>query len=146
MTTSIVRSAQEQSRLAALVAEYEASLPPELRHDYVPVADGSSNVAILATLEGAPEGCVFISRFDNESAIVQRLYVRPQARGHGLARALMQQVADHARVHGYRRLILDTDKAQLQAAYRLYLSLGFTECAAFGPVPYEHPTYMELLL
>lgn len=146
MPTSIVRSSEDQAQLAELVEEYEASLPPDLRHDYVPLVDGSANVAILATLEGATAGCVFVTHFNNETAIIQRLYVQPEARGHGLARALMQHVAEHARARGYHRLVLDTDKEQLQAAYHLYISLGFKECASYGPVSYEHPTYMELSL
>ncbi len=146
MPTSIVRSHEERKQLSELVAEYEESLPPDLRHDYVPVSDGSANVAMLATLDGDAAGCVFVTHFDDESAIIQRLYVRPNARGHGLARALMNDAAEHARGRGYRRLVLDTDKGQLQAAYQLYLSLGFAECAPFGPVSYEHPTYMELPL
>ncbi len=146
MATSIVRSPLEHEQLADLVAEYEASLPPELRHDYVPVVDGSTKIAIVAALCGVAAGCVFVTPFDNESVIIQRLFVRPDARGRGVARALMQHAVDHAREHGYRRLVLDTDKEQLQAAYQLYLSLGFTECAPFGSVPYEHPTYMELPL
>ena len=146
MPTSIVRSVEEQRQLSTLVAEYEASLPSDLRHDYEPIVDAITNVGMLATLDGAPAGCVFVTRFNDESAIIQRLYVRPEARGHGLARALMQDAAHHARTRGYRRLILDTDKSRLQAAYQLYLSLGFTECDSFGPVSYEDPTYMEFAL
>ncbi len=146
MPTHIVQTQAERKQLKALVDEYEESLQPELRHDHDPMLNGSTDVGILATSNDGPQGCVFVSRFDDETAIIQRLYVRPQARGLGLARALMQHAADHARSQGYRRLILDTDKHQLEPAYRLYLSLGFSECAPYGPVTYPNPTYMELRL
>ena len=145
-STYAVRSRHHQLQLDALLTEYEQSLPPDLRHIDVPVVDGDANVALLADAGGAASGCVFVNRLDNESAVIQRLYVRPAARGHGLARALMQHAANDARERGYRRLVLDTDKDQLHAAYQLYLSLGFKPCAPFGPVTYDNPTYMELPL
>ncbi|MBV8637949.1 MAG: GNAT family N-acetyltransferase [Candidatus Eremiobacteraeota bacterium] len=148
MNTSIriVSSEEERRQLVALLAEYEESLPPGLRHWSVPVTEGTSSVAILATVDDAACGCVFVSRHDDAAAVIQRLYVRPAARGQGLARALMQHAADHARVHGYHRLVLDTDKDQLPAAYQLYLSLGFRLCGPYADVGYANPVYMELPL
>ena len=146
MPTYVVQTQTEHDHLSALLDEYEASLSPDLRHDHVPSVDGTANVAILAMSNGDAQGCVFVTRFDDESAIIQRLYVRPQARGLGLARALMQHAADHARAQGYRRLVLDTDKQQLEPAYRLYRALGFTECPPYAAVSYPNPTYMELPL
>jgi hypothetical protein len=50
------------------------------------------------------------------------------------------------RESGYRRVVLDTDKERLRAAYELYGSLGFSECEPYGPVDYASPTFMELRL
>ncbi len=148
VTTSIriVRSDDERRELTRLVAEYELSLPPGLRHAEVPSTDGASNVALVATADGIACGCVFVGHHDEETAVIARLYVRPAARGRGVARTLMHHAADRARSRGYRRMVLDTDKEQLHAAYQLYRSLGFTECVPYGPVTYGNPTYMELLL
>jgi GNAT superfamily N-acetyltransferase len=146
VSTRVVESETDRAQVATLVAEYESSLPTDLRHDAVPEADGTAGVAILAVSSGVPSGCVFVSHHDDEAAVIQRLYVRPAARGHGVARKLMQHAADRARALGYRRLVLDTDKDQLQGAYQLYLSLGFTPCPPYGSVSYANPTYMELLL
>ena len=51
-----------------------------------------------------------------------------------------------ARDSGFHRLVLDTEKSELVAAYRLYRSLGFEECAPFASVSYDTPTFMELPL
>ena len=144
--TRIVVSPEDHTQLAALLAEYEESLPPDLRHDGDPEIDGTSNVALLATIDGAACGCVFVIQRDDRAALIQRLYVQPAARGRGAARALMQHAAEHARAQGYRRLVLDTDKDQLPAAYHLYLSLGFHSCAPYGNVGYANATFMELPL
>lgn len=145
-STTIVSSQEDREQLATLLAEYEESLPPDLRHDGDPVTDGVSSVAILARTNGTANGCVFVTAFNDDAAVIQRLFVRPAARGQGLARALMQHAADHARKHGYTRLVLDTDKEQLQAAYQLYRTLGFTACDPYGAVGYANPTFMELHL
>ncbi len=145
-STTVVRSDEEREQLAALLDEYEASLPPDLRHIGVIATDGTSNAAVLALVDGCAYGCVFVTHHDDRSAVIQRLYVRPAARGRGLARALMQHAAVHARSRGYRRLVLDTDKDQLHAAYQLYLSLGFNPCEPYGAVTYANPTFMELPL
>lgn len=142
----IVASQEERQALATLLEEYEEMLPLDLRHDGVPETDGTSSVAILAMVEDAGCGCVFVSRHDRDAAVIRRLYVRPAARGRGIARALMHHASAHARAQGYRRLILDTDKDQLPQAYQLYLSLGFQLCAPYGNVGYPNPTFMELKL
>ena len=56
--------------------------------------------------------------------------VRPQARGKGVARALMQQVQLQARVHGARMMVIYTSSTALYAPARaLYQSQGFVRTA-----------------
>jgi len=127
-----------------LIAEYEASLSPELRH-----AKLEPFVAtFMASLDGQPCGCLALDERDATTGIVKRLYVSPSFRGHGIARALMDALIATARDRGYARVILDTNREQLAAAYQLYLSMGFTEYAASceDDVSYACPTFMELRL
>ena len=63
-------------------------------------------------------------------AEVQKLLVLSDARRRGIARALMNAVEAHARMHGIRLLLLDTREAS--AAETLYRRSGWT---AFGTVP-----------
>jgi ribosomal protein S18 acetylase RimI-like enzyme len=63
-----------------------------------------------------------------EELELAKLTVAPESRGQGLARRLVERCIAHAREQGVRRLVLVTN-SQLQAALRLYESLGFSYCA-----------------
>ena len=69
---------------------------------------------------------------------VKRLWVRPDLRRAGIARALMDEVVRHARALGYRRLYLETGWAQPEAQ-ALYPALGWTPVEAFPPGAFSYP-------
>jgi GNAT superfamily N-acetyltransferase len=139
-------------RLYDLFVEYEADLPPELRHGVVPAMPGlratytGKSAAFMALSEGEAMGCVAVRELGPDTALLLRLFVRPARRGLGAARLLTKAAIAHARESGCRRIVLDTNREQLEPAYRLYQSLGFVECEPFAEVAYEFPTFMELLL
>jgi GNAT superfamily N-acetyltransferase len=126
-----------------LIAQYEADLPPDLRHAKLePFV-----VAFTAAVDGEPCGCLALDERDGQTGIVKRLFVLPAFRGHGVAHALMDDLLAAARERGYTRVILDTNREQLLAAYQLYLSMGFTEYEGNTcDVDYACPTFMELSL
>jgi GNAT superfamily N-acetyltransferase len=57
--------------------------------------------------------------------LVRDLYVAPEARGRGVARAILTQVAHDARIGGAHRLSLQTDTANVRAI-ELYARNGFS--------------------
>jgi ribosomal protein S18 acetylase RimI-like enzyme len=138
--------------LHALLVEYENDLPAPLRHGRVPEANELANsysqrdAAFLARFEGEAIGCVAVAKMVEGTAVMIRLYVTHARRGRGAARALVVAALDFLRGERYVRVVLDTDKEALSAAYRLYQSLGFEECAPYGSVDYQNPTFMELYL
>lgn len=81
-------------------------------------------------------GCVVLRWRDPDVAEVKRLYVRPDARGQGLGRALMDALIESAREMGCRRLLLHTGTFN-DGALALYRDLGFRETAAFEAEPPE---------
>ena len=119
----------------ALVGELEdvlsAEYPPEQRHGLSLDAIFQPHVRFfVASLDGVAVGCGGVALFD-DFAEVKRMYVRPSARGAGVARAMLERIAAEARLVGLPALRLETGTKQLDAL-RLYRRHGFTDCAPFG--------------
>ncbi len=73
-------------------------------------------------------------------------YVRPDDRGAGLGRMLVERVIAEARMIGYERMRLDTIESEMKDAVALYRRMGFREIAPYSAVPVERALWMELLL
>ena len=58
--------------------------------------------------------------------LVEDVFVEEQARGRGVARALLEHATERARERGCRRMELDTNETN-EAALALYHAFGFTE-------------------
>jgi ribosomal protein S18 acetylase RimI-like enzyme len=71
-----------------------------------------------------PAACGMLREFEPGIAEIQRLYVRPEYRGAGLARKISLALMDGARASGFHTIRLDTAR-QLTGAIKLYQSLGF---------------------
>lgn len=76
-------------------------------------------------------------------AEVKSMFTSTNARGKGVAAALLRQLEDQARTLGLNTLKLETGEA-LAAAIRLYERQGFTRCNAFGDYqPNQFSVFME---
>ncbi|MFE3143715.1 GNAT family N-acetyltransferase [Streptomyces scopuliridis] len=69
--------------------------------------------------------------YANGDAEIKRMYVIPEARGHGLARRLLATLEDNARAAGRTRMVLETG-INLTEAISLYVSNGYGPCTKFG--------------
>lgn len=89
---------------------------------------------LLARLDGAPAGCIAYFGHDAATMEVKRMFVRPEARGHGVGEGLVAALLAEARAAGYVRSVLSTHYA-LRAAHRLYRRAGFLDmpCALLLP-------------
>ncbi|HEY2030013.1 MAG TPA: GNAT family N-acetyltransferase [Myxococcales bacterium] len=101
---------------------------------------------LLADADGETQGCVALHRYAEGVCEMKRLYVRPQARGRGVGRLLVEALIDDARKIGYRSMRLDTIGASMQTAVALYRTLGFKEIAPYRENPIATATYLELTL
>jgi GNAT superfamily N-acetyltransferase len=88
-------------------------------------------VFLVARLDGEPIGCGAIRRHGEDECEVKRMYVAPEARGRGVARALLAALEEAAAGFGYRRLVLETGVQQPEAI-ALYESEGWTPIEPFG--------------
>ena len=60
-------------------------------------------------------------------AEIKRMYLRPEARGCGLGRQLLEALLAASRQEGYQQVRLDTD-GLMPAAVQLYRTAGFVPC------------------
>ena len=72
-----------------------------------------------------------------------RVSVAPQARGKGLARAMIAAAEAEATRRGLPRLWLST-RLTLTENRRLFAACGFTETAQHAHPGYPHPTYVDM--
>jgi putative acetyltransferase len=84
----------------------------------------------IARHDDDPVGCGGIA-FEGGLVELKRMYVRPRARGCGVAQAILARLEEEAQARHVPRIVLETGDV-LQAAIRFYQRAGFTRCAAFG--------------
>ena len=79
----------------------------------------------------APLGCGALKQLSDGSAEVKSVYVSEAARGRGLARQIMDHLAQDAQATGVTALVLETGSDLLpeyDAARALYEKLGYAYC------------------
>jgi putative acetyltransferase len=101
---------------------------------------------LLARSGGHAAGCIALRKLDAGICEMKRLYVRPDFRGLGLGRMLVERLIAEARAIGYERMRLDTVASAMQDAIALYRRTGFQEIAPYSNIPIEGALWMELLL
>lgn len=104
-----------------------------LPEPYVP----PKGTMLMATLDGEPVGCVVLAALEPPRICeMKRLYVRDEARGHGIGRLLVEAVMERGRELGYDTMRFDT-APELDAAIALYHSMGFER------IPMYHERYPD---
>ena len=139
----ILAERPDTAEAQALIAELEdhlASLyPAESRHGYSVEKMLREGVAFFVVREeGAPAGCGGVQLFGAEYGELKRMYVRPQFRGLGLGKMILDRLVEHARRHGVRLLRLETGIYQ-EEAIGLYEAAGFQRIPPFGSYKKEDP-------
>jgi putative acetyltransferase len=98
---------------------------------------------LLARVGGIVAGCVALRPIENDACEMKRLFVRPAFHGQGLGRQLVVAVIAGARAAGYTTMKLDTVPS-MEAAQRLYASLGFRDIPPYRENPIAGARYMAL--
>jgi len=121
-----------ESQLHQTVSHIDEFLGPDGRF----IAAQNSNGDLI--------GMVLLHRIANGKGEIKRLFVRPQARGTGLATRLMDRLETEAREMGLIALYLDTSSG-LREAINFYAVRGFNE-APFDPTSVQDPEIAQHLV
>jgi GNAT superfamily N-acetyltransferase len=128
-----------------------ARLVEEVQGEYVVRYGGRDQTPIGPSFFEPPAGAFFVGYVDDEPVVtgawrrrddvvvegtaltaeVKRMYVSPQVRGRGLARAMLAHLEATAREAGVEVMVLETGTKQPEAI-ALYSSSGYTRIPGFG--------------
>ncbi len=140
MPATIAREPPDSPDAVSLVTELETHLaelyPAASRHGFsIERLVGEGVHFFVLRSDGLAAGCggiLFIDDGDDRYGEIKRMYVRPEFRGSGFGRLILEHLAEHARTHGLTLLRLETGIYQREAI-ALYERLGFTRIPPFGP-------------
>jgi ribosomal protein S18 acetylase RimI-like enzyme len=87
-------------------------------------------------------GMIALRPLEGSISEMKRLFVRPPARGRGLATELINSLIDEARRNGYDEIRLDT-LPMMGDAQSLYESLGFEDIEPYYDTPIRGTRFMS---
>jgi putative acetyltransferase len=149
-----VKSDEEVEQARRLFEEYAAWLGfnlcfqnfdkelAELPGNYAP----PNGRLLLATNNNDVAGCIALRKIGDGICEMKRLYVRPDFRGTGLGRLLVNTIIEAARKIGYSRMRLDTLPGKMDQAIAMYRRVGFKNIEPYYNNPVEGAAFMELEL
>ena len=121
-----------RSLIAELDAFNAALYPAESNHFDAPeVLVANRGVFLVAERDGELVGCGALKHC-GDWAELKRMYLKPAARGNGIALAMLARLLDWARGQGLALARLETGYAS-DGALKLYRRAGFREIPAFPP-------------
>lgn len=140
-----VRALQERHRAWAMTTS-----PPEDVYALDPDALAADGITVYGARspQGRLVGIGAIKEIEPAHGEIKSMHTDAQARGAGVAKALLTHLLEVARTRGYRRVSLETGTMDAFAPARaLYARAGFMPCAPFGEyAPSRHSVCMTLPL
>lgn len=74
-----------------------------------------------------PISCVALKKIDENSCEGKRLFIKPEHRGKGYARIMLQAMMEKAKSLGFKEIDFTTKPSVMKTAYALYQRMGFEE-------------------
>jgi putative acetyltransferase len=148
-TISIESPMQDDVRvLVAALDEWAIGQSPRefCHHMTVEQMARPDTTVFIARRGGKAIGMGALRRHPDGIGEVKRMYTLPEARGGGLAGAIVAAIEELARQEGLSRLVLETGTAPgFESAWRVYERCGFSRCGAVldYPADSEHNIFYE---
>jgi GNAT superfamily N-acetyltransferase len=135
----IVRLSQITQEALGLLQEYYEAVGVLVRdtpESVRKIAEDPDAGVWIAYTGGIAVGCVYLHGLPSIpfAAECKRLYVKPSARGVGVAERLLDALETFAASRGFKRIYLDS-KDDLKVAIRLYTKRGFVRCERYNENP-----------
>jgi putative acetyltransferase len=92
----------------------------------------NNNTVVLVYLNSEAIGCGCIKKYSENVAEIKRMYVKPTARGKGIAIMIVDELERWAKELGFTKAVLETGVKQPEAI-RLYEKLGYFNTEKYGP-------------
>lgn len=137
MSIAITEERPDSADAIRLIEELQSHLnpekyPAESKHGYSVEKLLREGVTFFVTRkDNIPAGCGGIKLFGTDYGEVKRMFVRPQFRGLGLGKLMLDHLAQFAQERQVKVLRLETGIYQTDAI-RLYERYGFERRAPFG--------------
>lgn len=140
-----------QDEVRALIAELNAYLltltPPEAVFHMTVEEMAKIDTTVFVARDEAGRA-IGIGALRRHGAVgeVKRMYTRPEERGKGIGRTILNAILHQARAEGLRRMVLETGTRHPEA-WRLYERAGFKRCGPVLDYPDTgHSIFYELAL
>ena len=130
-------SIDADATLQSFMGDLEVFYPPQGR-------------IFLAQVHGKFVGIGCLKQLDNHVGEIKRMFVRPEYRGKGFGKLILEKLITEARSIGYKQVRLDSPKFAIEA-HGLYQSMGFQYIEPYSgsvgtKAQTENVVYMELVL
>ena len=132
----LVRTTSEDLNFRALVKllDHDLRARDGAEHAFYAPFNTVANLqhVVVAYHEAVPVGCGAFKPFTAERVEIKRMFVQPEHRGQGIARAVLTELEHWAQELHYAGYVLETGQKQPEAI-RLYQKSGYQRIPNYGP-------------
>ena len=131
----IIRTNSDNADFTELVNQLDAYLRVVDGDDHAFYAQynktGTLNYVVMAYENDLAVGCGALREFNNDAIEIKRMYIIPEKRNRGIAKAILLELETWAHELGFNKCILETEKVQADAV-ALYSKSGYNVIANYG--------------